>query len=392
MFLYHSTNKTEEKGLTVMNKFNKKPTILVVDDTPDMLNLVMELLKNDYNLKLANGSKKAIDFLQNNPELDLILLDVMMPDIDGFEMCSIIKSNPTYSQTPVIFLTALEKESDIIKGFKNGAIDYVTKPFMPEVLKARVKTHVELKKFQDNIIKDLEEKENLLFKQSKMAILGEMFENVTHQWKQPLSIISMSCANLKLNFEIGELKDDELVETIDIIDAETDYLSQTIDDFRDFARNNTQKELFDIRNIFDQAVTLLSFRFNKASIDIYNDMKSFKYRSYKNDLIQVLMNILNNAIDVLEKQNIQGHIKTELIIKESEVILKICDNGGGIKVDNIDSIFHKYVTTKNKKEDAGLGLYMCRQIMDKRINGKISAYNESDGVCFELLLPIVNED
>lgn len=374
-----------------MDKQNDKQTILVVDDTPDILSLIMELLKNDYNLKLASSPKKALDLLQKKPKIDLILLDVMMPEIDGYEMCNIIKRNPLYVNTPIIFLTALEKVSDIVKGFDCGAVDYITKPFIPDVLKARVKTHVELKVLHDNTLADLKEKEEMLFKQSRMSTLGEMFENVTHQWKQPLSIINMSCSVLKMDYDFDELDIKDIMSTVDKVISETLYLSQTIDDFRNFARDNMEKEIFDIKDIFANAVELLSYRFNKTYIEIQNDIESFKYRSNKNLIIQILINILNNAIEAMKTDDENKWIKATSVIKDNEIILQICDNSGGIKIDNIESIFEKYVSTKDKKNDSGIGLYMCRQIMQKKLGGNISAYNTKEGACFTLSLPLIDE-
>ncbi|MGE4418431.1 MAG: response regulator [Sulfurimonas sp.] len=375
-----------------MDKLNEKSTILVVDDTPDILHLVMELLKDEYNLKLVNNPKKAVDLLNTKFKIDLILLDVMMPGINGYELCKMIKKNPHYMQTPVIFLTALEKTSDIVNGFECGAVDYVTKPFIPEVLKARVKTHIELKELHDAMLRDIQEKEEMLYKQSRMTTLGEMFENVTHQWKQPLSIINMSCSVQKINYDFGELDIKEMMETVDSVISEVDYLTQTINDFRDFARNDIEKESFDIRDLFAHAVEILSYRFTRTFIEIHNNIDSFIYCSYKNYIIQILINILNNAVDVLEENGNEKYIKAESTLKNNEIIIKICDSGGGIKMDNVDYAFEKYVTTKEKKMDSGLGLYMCRQIMQKKLGGKISAYNTAEGACFELIFPIVQED
>jgi DNA-binding response OmpR family regulator len=375
-----------------VDKLNEKSTILVVDDTPDILHLVMELLKDEYNLKLVNNPKKAVDLLNTKFKIDLILLDVMMPGINGYELCKMIKKNPHYMQTPVIFLTALEKTSDIVNGFECGAVDYVTKPFIPEVLKARVKTHIELKELHDAMLRDIQEKEEMLYKQSRMTTLGEMFENVTHQWKQPLSIINMSCSVQKINYDFGELNIEEMMETVDSVISEVDYLTQTINDFRDFARNDIEKESFDIRDLFAHAVEILSYRFTRTFIEIHNNIDSFIYCSYKNYIIQILINILNNAVDVLEENGNEKYIKAESTLKNNEIIIKICDSGGGIKMDNVDYAFEKYVTTKEKKMDSGLGLYMCRQIMQKKLGGKISAYNTAEGACFELVFPIVQED
>ncbi len=371
-----------------MKKANK-PTILAVDDTPDNLHLVMELLHHDYTLKLINDPKKALELLQKNPEIDLILLDVMMPVMDGYELCKIIKSNPHYEKVPVVFLTALEKMSDVIKGFESGAADYVTKPFVPEVLRARVKTHVEKKLAYDALSKELEAKEEMLFKQSRMSVLGEMFENVTHQWKQPLSIINVGCSTLKMSYEFDELTMDEVITTIDMVMAEAEYLSQTIDDFRDFAREDNERELFDMHTLFEHALEILSFRLSKIEIEVSNDIESFKYRSCRNYIIQVFINILNNAMDVLEKSCKKGWIKATSRVEDDFFIVSVCDSGGGIKVDDIDSIFEKYVTTKEAKEGAGLGLYMTKEILQKKVDAEIAAYNKDEGACFEIRFKFV---
>lgn len=366
-----------------MKKANK-PTVLAVDDTPDNLHLVMELLRNDYTLKLINDPSKALELLKTNPDIDLILLDIMMPVMDGYELCKIIKSNPHYEKVPVIFLTALEKMSDVIKGFESGAADYVTKPFVPEVLRARVKTHVERKLAYDALARELEAKEEMLFKQSRMSVLGEMFENVTHQWKQPLSIINIGCSTLKMSYEFDELTMDEVITTIDMVMAESEYLSQTIDDFRDFAREDSERELFDMRTLFEHAIEILSFRLSKIEIEVSNGIESFKYRSCKNYIIQVFINILNNAMDVLEKSGKRRWIKATSRVEDNFFIVSICDSGGGIVLEDIDSVFEKYVTTKDAKEGKGLGLYMTREILQKKVDAEITAHNAKDGACFEI--------
>lgn len=365
---------------------DKKPTILAVDDTPDILHLVMELLHKDYTLKLINDPKKALELLNTNPDIDLILLDVMMPVMDGYELCKSIKSNPHYEKVPVIFLTALEKMDDVIRGFESGAVDYVTKPFVPEVLRARVKTHVERKLAYDALQKELEVKEEMLFRQNRMAALGEMFENVTHQWKQPLSIINVGCSTLKISYEFDELSMEDVMTTIDMVMSESDYLSQTIDDFRDFAREDNEMELFDMHTLFEHALEILSFRLSKVDIEISNTIERFKYRSCKNYIIQVFINILNNSVDVLEKSVKKGWIKASSRVEDGLFVLRICDNGGGIILEDTASVFEKYLTTKEAKEGSGVGLYMTREILRKKIDAEIAAHNEAEGACFELFL------
>lgn len=374
-----------------MNKA-KKPTLLVVDDTPDILHLIMDLLNKEYNLKLINDPLKAVEMLKTKPDLDLMLFDIMMPQVDGYELCKIVKEDLFYKKIPVIFLTALEKPSDIIRGFEIGAVDYVTKPFIPEVLKARIKTHVDLKLTNDALKEELEEKEKMLFRQSRMTTLGEMFENVTHQWKQPLSIINVGCSALKMNYEFDELSMEDVIQTIDMVISESDYLTQTIDDFRDFSREDNEKEESDIHTLFEHASEILSFRFEKTDIEIFNNIQNYKLRIYKNFFIQVLINILDNSIDALQKKSSKKYIKVDSTLKDDIFILKICDNGGGINMQEPELVFEKYATTKDKKENSGLGLYMTREILRKKLDAEIVAYNQEEGACFELSFKIANNE
>ena len=126
-----------------------KPTILVVDDTPDNLSLMMELLKDDYKVKLANGGERALKLAAMQPPPDLILLDIMMPGMDGYEVCRRLKANPLTRDVPVVFLTAKTEVEDEKRGLEMGAVDYITKPISPPIVLARVKIHLALKAHAD---------------------------------------------------------------------------------------------------------------------------------------------------------------------------------------------------------------------------------------------------
>ena len=123
---------------------SQKPTILVVDDTTDNLDLMGDLLMDDYRVKVANSGKKALEIIQSASPPDLVLLDIMMPEMDGYEVCTILKSSEETKNIPVIFLTAKTNTIDEQKGFEIGAVDYITKPISPAIVMARVKTHLDL--------------------------------------------------------------------------------------------------------------------------------------------------------------------------------------------------------------------------------------------------------
>jgi putative two-component system response regulator len=130
-----------------MNEFDftEKLTILVVDDTPDNLMMMSSLLKNEYKVKIANGGEKALRIAASDSPPDLILLDIMMPDMDGYEVCQRLKHDPKTMNIPVIFLTAKNEMEDEKKGLELGAVDYITKPISPPIVLARVKNHLALK-------------------------------------------------------------------------------------------------------------------------------------------------------------------------------------------------------------------------------------------------------
>lgn len=132
-----------------MNRYNIKQTILIVDDMPENISILCELLKNEYALKIAIDGEKALQVAQSDCPPDLILLDVVMPGISGYEVCKMLKSDQATKNIPVIFITSRASDLEEVKGFEVGAVDYITKPFSAPVIRARIKTHTELKRYKD---------------------------------------------------------------------------------------------------------------------------------------------------------------------------------------------------------------------------------------------------
>ncbi len=307
--------------------------------------------------------------------------------MDGYELCAILKSDEELRDIPVIFLTALEKEDDMVKGLELGAVDYVIKPVSPPVLKARVGTHVKLKQFQDSLKDIIDEKETLLLQQSKMAILGEMLENIVHQWKQPISMISMSSANIRVDMMLGNLDETALDKALDGIESSVEHLSQTMDDFRDFLHEESEAKSQNLKTVVEKTIELMGSKMQLFKIDLEVEVPDYEIKLFENDLIQILMNILSNSIDVLDKKEGKKRIKISFGEEDEYIKLLLCDNGGGIKDELIEKIFEKYFTTKEEKKGSGIGLYMCRILAKKRLKGAICAFNSNDGACFEITLP-----
>ena len=222
------------------------------------------------------------------------------------------------------------------------------------------------------------QKEELFYQQSKMAAMGEMIGNIAHQWRQPLSVISTASTGLKLQKEMDMLSDENFYSTLVAINTSAQYLSTTIDDFRDFFNpSNNNINVFDISQTFTKTLNLLNAQFIDKDIEIIQKIECCKITSIENELIQVLINILNNARDaLLTIENQRRLIFINSYIKENMLYIEIKDNAGGIKEEIIDRIFEPYFTTKHQSQGTGIGLYMSKEIVEKHLDGVLLVSNE----------------
>jgi len=275
-----------------------------------------------------------------------------------------------------------ELEKDIVKlELMDSKLTLLNKNLEKKVVE---KTY-ELKKLNDNLKKEIEEeveqnrqKDNMLFQQSKMASMGEMIENIAHQWRQPLSFISTSASGIKLNKEYHTLTDEILNEAIENIMNSTQFLSNTIDDFRDFYKIDKIKDKFNVKEIIHKTLKLTTSRFTSRSIQVIEDCDDVFVFGFENELVQVFINILNNARDELEKLPYEERFIFITIKKEkNEAYISLKDNANGIEPTILEKIFDPYFTTKGSDKGTGIGLFMSKEIIEKHFNGKIIAVNEN---------------
>jgi len=245
-------------------------------------------------------------------------------------------------------------------------------------------------------ITEIKEKEQLLLNQSKLASMGEMIGNIAHQWRQPLSAISMTLSSIKLEKELGMLSDEEINKKIEDALKFTNQLSTTIETFRNFIRGNNEKEDINVIKIINQSLDIIAPSLRSKNIRIIHnltDENSVILNIVSDELTQVFMNILNNAKDVLTKdENIQDRwIDIEMNKTNEMVIITIEDNGGGIEENVLPHIFEPYFTTKHKFQGTGLGLHMSYKIVTESIGGKIYAKNTPSGAKFFIEIPLENK-
>jgi signal transduction histidine kinase len=237
------------------------------------------------------------------------------------------------------------------------------------------------------------EKDKMMFQQRKMASMGEMIENIAHQWRQPLSQVNASVFLID-NIIYSKYKaDDEIEKELKNIENLTQYMSNTINNFKNFFDHNKEKKLFFLEDVLNSSLLLLRDELDKNCIDIIKDIQeNIIYNGYLDEIQQVFLIIFNNARDIFLSKNIKN---PTLIIKiyktDKEIALSICDNGGGIEDAIIDKIFDPYFTTKHKTQGTGLGLYMSKVIIEDSMQGNISVKNSKNGACFSILLPLEKE-
>ena len=229
------------------------------------------------------------------------------------------------------------------------------------------------------IRKELQKKQKLFYQQAKMASMGEMLENIAHQWRQPLSTITTAASGIKLKKEFGLLDDAFLDHSIGIITKSANFLSQTIEDFRSFFKHSDKEEDFKIFTAIQEALNIINMKIdsNKIKIEI-KDRDKIKINGYKNEFIQMFLNLFNNSIETLNNsQETNRIIFINIEKKEHTIEISFQDNAKGIDEKIMDKVFEPYFTTKHKSQGKGIGLYMCKQIIEKHFNGQIRVQNNT---------------
>jgi len=238
-----------------------------------------------------------------------------------------------------------------------------------------------------------------LFKSEKLASMGEMIGNIAHQWRQPLSVISTASTGILFQKQYGTLEDKLLYENCKLIDENAQYLSRTIDDFKNFIKGNRVLKTFNLKDTIESFLHLVEPSIKEHSIKIILDVdKSLILKGYPNELIQCFMNIFNNSKDVLKDIDLNKNDRYIFIStkkQNNKIIIKIKDNGSGIKDKIIAKIFEPYFTTKHKSQGTGLGLHMTYNLIVNGMDGNIEVKNinfnydnkDYNGAEFTITLP-----
>lgn len=241
----------------------------------------------------------------------------------------------------------------------------------------------------DKTISELRQKDKMLLKQSKDASMGEMIDAIAHQWKTPLSIIRMLGQSIKLEYQLDTQPEIEnIIESSTKIEEQVDHLLETLDEFRSFFRPKSTLQEVSVDTLINSVKILLKDELIKHTIQVTkNGELNIKVSIYPNEFKHVLINLITNSKDAfVEKQIKNRQINFHIIEQPRCVIIKMCDNAGGISEDILSKIFDPNFTTKEPSKGTGIGLYMTKQILDK-VKAQIKVFNENNGACFEISIP-----
>ena len=382
-----------------------KEKILIIDDSKFICKQVRVILEpRNYVINSAYSAKEALEKLDGF-EYNLIILDMELPDMSGIKLLELIRKDKRFLEVPIIVLSGTLTPETLRIVLKNGANDFLRKPFVFEEFVLKIDLWIDyfkkekelvkktseleyinknLKKLVDEEVEKNRKKDELMFAQSRYAQMGETIAMIAHQWKQPLHTIGMaiSAIDMKLPREIEDIE--MMDELISRVYKNIDYLTTTIDDFREFFKPQKVQKTTNYKIILDKAFLLLKSSLDNKNINFEVDTKELTdFLSYENELIQVVLNIFKNAQDSLIDNKIE---KPCICVEIDKKTLHISDNAGGIPNDIIDKVFDPYFSTKDNSNGTGLGLYMSKIIVEEHCLGSLSVENTDTGARFTISL------
>ena len=408
-FLYKSSYVHELQESQLLSSENEISNIVHSNDS---YLIVSSHYKNQgLNLKYYLFSKESTLFAEINKtikeNLQLLILTILLSSLIMFYLITYML-RPLNELTQNIIGLSNKIDSKLVDKINTNDEVKEIRLYFERFVELIKEEKLKLKEFNANLQTKVEEevvknneKEQMLFQQSKMASMGEMIGNIAHQWRQPIAIISMWSNNIIIDVDMDEVDNKSLLTYANNINTQTKHLSQTIDDFRNFFAPNKERSTFTLKSSIEKTMNLLNAAFKMHDIEVIQELEDIEITALENELTQAILNIINNAKDILltmppEERRL---IFIKIYKQNKSAVIEVTDNGGGVPEDILDKIFEPYFTTKHQSQGTGIGLYMTESIITKHLYGRIAVknsnftYDKVDylGAKFTITLPMVEE-
>ena len=381
----------------------KKQRVLIVDDEPRNQRILSEILGDQFELQMASTGEEALRVIDGFSP-DLVLLDIMMPGKDGYDVCKEIRTRPALNLTKVILVSGKAMIEERLKGYEAGADDYITKPFFPEELLAKTRVFLRLTSMEresEELNRTLDEKvkerthkllqaEAMLINSAKLSALGEMAGGIAHQVNSPLGTIWMAADQLQEMILEDPLDRPAIAEMARSIVETVKSISAIVRDLRTFSQDG-RKEGFQsvgLRQIVESTLNLCREKMKSQKIQIHVDLppEDVRFQCQSIQVSHVLFSLINNACDAIALLH-EKWIRISADQQEDSLRLTITDSGKGIPQETREKIFEPFFTTKEVGKGAGLGLCISQRIIDMH-HGSLTLDSKNENTCFVLRLPL----
>ena len=410
----------KQNELEDLIEFSHTVKVLYVDNDPERMEDCRGIFKIFFNdIDFATNGEEGYELFNNN-RYNLIITAIDMPVMNGVEMISKIREISRH----ITILALNSEERYFVELIRYGIDGYILLPIevqqfvsiMQKVLETlynkqglyEYRVHLEdmvaektkkLTQINQNLEQRVKEEvakskehEKHIIEQSKMAAMGDMIGNIAHQWRQPLSVITTIASGIAYKQELGILKATDIADEMEHIIKSAAYLSETIETFRNFLKQNKSYEDVCIQESIERVLNILNATLKYNNISVINNLpktENINLHLVTGELEQVVINIINNSKDVfIEKKMKKPWIQFDISTLENSILITIEDNGGGIPDDVLPRIFEPYFSTKHKNQGTGLGLHMSYKIICESLEGKLYAKNTQNGAKFFIELPI----
>lgn len=407
-----------------MNRLDyRRYSLLIIDDNPTNLGVVVNYLE-DYGFEIMIARNGHIGLKRAKyAQPDIILLDVMMPGIDGFETCRRLKADDSTHNIPVVFMTALSSTEDKVKGFEVGAVDYVTKPIQQAEVLARITTHLRIRDLTQNLqqkteslqktnkelaqtVDNLKATQEQLIESEKMAALGGLVAGVAHEINTPIGMgvtMASTLANAtKLfvtDYKKGKLKRSALnsylkttLEGSELLLDNLQRAAELVQSFKQVAVDQTSflKREFTVKEYISSTLLSLDLKLKQGKHHAkVNGNEHVILHSYPGAFSQVITNLAMNSMIHAYEEKESGQLCFDVILEENHVRIEYSDDGCGIPVDHLDKIFEPFFTTARNRGGTGLGLHIVYNLVTQKLKGTIRCKSQvGEGTTFIIRLPL----